>query len=401
MSEQWRNAASFDNQYWRIDDTHFQEPNGWITYGDEAINTPPADLVGHGVFWLELIPDRDISFDLLVSACDASFGADNTTVMAAIWQRANNAWTTVIAPTAAGTQATVHVDKLNAGADYFIMLASDQAGLAQYAYRWAGSIPPLPVVELVPPLRLHIGVFERTNQVTVDAPPIGTVVTFSGEPTLPKPFDGQLVVTSPLPGAQVMTSFPPFVIAVVSASLESLGFYVRLEYADTADFDQNGDTLWGNTDPVTGSCTLVPDEPVFSTTYWQVRISNDTQTLLNSPVFVFTVSDLASTSVSLPIRWNTTTTAERPIHMWHFDPPNPFDGDTVTIYGHGLPASGTLTYGDTVLQTTGWQLVPASAADQDDTTRMINGSTVTPEHYEVTFVTPVDDGPGAPLVLEA
>jgi hypothetical protein len=135
-------------------------------------------------------------------------------------------------------------------------------------------------------------------------------------------------------------------------------------------------------------------------TYWYASLLTDYVLLIQSPVQSFSVATTPDTVLTLPVTWTVDNAASRPIHLWHLDPAGPLDGDTVTIYGQGFPATGTVTYGEIVLPTTSWQLVPESATNADDNTRLISGGTVTPEHYEVQFVAPVDDGPGDVLTVE-
>jgi hypothetical protein len=129
-------------------------------------------------------------------------------------------------------------------------------------------------------------------------------------------------------------------------------------------------------------------------------LSGTTEVIGWSSPNLFTVAATV-TPVSLPVSWTVSSSAARPIHLWHIDPAGPEVDETVTVYGQGFPATGFIYFNGEVLTTVqSWELIPATA-ENTTADRRISGSDVTCEHYEVVFTAPVYDGPGAPLSVEA
>lgn len=209
-----------------------------------------------------------------------------------------------------------------------------------------------------------------------------------------------VILTSPVDGDVVATNLPEFVVAVDTDNEDDdATFTLTVQYAADDTFT-SAVTITEDFDTVDGGAFLTPTTNVPATTYWRAQVSQGA-TLRSewTQAASFTVNSTI-TATTLPVTWTVDDGADRPIHLWHLDPPGPDIGDTVTVYGQGFPDNGHLSFGDLLLDVGSWTLV--DAADLDNLSdRTIDGDRVDPEHYEVTFVAPVYDGPGAALSVEA
>lgn len=256
-------------------------------------------------------------------------------------------------------------------------------------------IYPADPVLAIPPasLLLDVGGDEGVVSDIVAIPPARLTINMSASAST-----ASLTLSAPSSGDVLRIARPTFTVAL-SAPDPTVVYTIEIQYDDNASFTSPV-TLSSALTAADGGVSLAATTDVPATTYWRARLllAGSEEVTWTLPAS-FTVST-AVTPATLAVQWTADANAARPIHVWHFDPAGPLDGDTVTIYGQGFPATGSLTFGDTVLPTTGWQLVAATADNADDTKRVIEGSAVTPEHYEVQFTAPVSDGPGGALVLE-
>lgn len=217
------------------------------------------------------------------------------------------------------------------------------------------------------------------------------------DPPVVDPLDVSL--TDPADTQTVITYRPSFTVAVdTSDEDDDATFTMTIQYADNADFT-NPQVLTGDFDTVDAGIVLTATSNIAQTTYWRARVSQGS-TLRSAwtPAARFNVNS-SVVPTELSVTWNVdASTAVRPIHLWHFDPPGPDAGDVVTVYGQGFPSTGALRFGDGYLSVTSWRLIPAANLG---TTSVIDGDNVDPEHYEVTFVAPAYSGPGEALTVEA
>lgn len=377
----------------------------------EPVDSPPPGMTGVRQGWRYVRPDTDIGLNLDVTSWAG------TNVITGIWSRINSAWATVLAPTTPAPAPSVHVE-LSAGVTYYVMFADESLDNWGQGVKW-DAYPMRSAAELnadAPSITVSVDVDARvlgeTDQQLI--PPIvvgvrtpapfdqpGTQVpafTIKAGPSVPEIWTGSLVLSAPDDDTVVLTAKPEFMIGVSGPDDDTI-YTVELQYADNAAMT-GPSTLTATFEAVDGGAVLTPAGPVPDTTYWRARLLEGSTIRLGwSAARKFTVAT-TTTSTNLPVTWDVSGTADRLIHVWHLDPPGPIVGDIVTIYGQGFPASGSLTFGDLVLPATAWQLVPATSDNTDDDLRRIEGDTVTPEHFEVQFAAPDDDGPGGALVLE-
>lgn len=248
---------------------------------------------------------------------------------------------------------------------------------------------------------------------TLTGPPIQVTFRFNfGENTTPDPDPDPDPGTDPTPdtpsiltlsipsdGAVVVSSTPTFGVAVTLDSQDRAVYTIDVQYDSTDTFD-NATTISKDFAAVDGGAFLTATSAVPATTYWRAQMRQaDTIVAEWTSAHSFTV-DADITASTLPVTWSVSSSAERPIHLWHFDPPAALTGDVVTVYGQGFPATGKLLFGDTQVSTDSWALVPATDS-LTGADRAIAAGTVDCEHYEIRFAAPATDGPGDAITVEA
>ncbi len=281
---------------------------------------------------------------------------------------------------------------LETGRLYYVQMGFPTEAVAQEleSYNWYAtvSVPVLPVV--APPIAAVVRLPFGTSSGGTPGPPLITppavAIAFGLRP--PNLWSGTLVLSAPEPDATIVSNTPTFMVAVLPDDDDTdYPYAVEIQYADNPAFT-GATSLIDNTTVADGGAAIAATSPVPPTTYWRARVIPDGMAASAwSDPQKFTV-DASETATSIPVNWTIAANATRYIHLWHFYPPNPDIGDEVTIYGQGFPASGRVRFGDTILPTTVWKRVGATAANQAADTRKIVGEDVTPEHYEVTFVAP-------------
>lgn len=249
-----------------------------------------------------------------------------------------------------------------------------------------GVIEPLPV----PPIQLNVVVLDPD---TVSPPRPARVGV-----TIPTPMlvDAAIIRTQPEDGETLGTNYPEFIVAVDQRDLTKT-YTVELQYYGT-DGPDTAVTLSQDVDPIVGGAYITPTVafPDIGIWFWRVRLLLDGVEQIGwTQPWSFTV-DTVIQPAYLEVDWTVNPAAPREIHLWHFDPPGPDVGDTVTAYGQGFPLTpGRITCADIPLDIVSWTLVPAVADPA-----VIDGDTVDPEHFEVVFTAPNIDG-GGPFVVEA
>lgn len=417
---QWSEAEALNGDTWEqgVDpwnNTYWGNHYGQTGYGDPdfelPIDDPPPGLTGDLQGWRYVRPDHDTG--ILIHAW--TFSGNNG--MVGVWSRINNSWATVVAPTTPAADFNVRFDA-TANVTYYVMFGLDGNvfdGLAWDAYfvktlaELNASAPPFAIgVQLdaripgetdeltIPPIGVRVRTPAPFDRPALLVPPIKAVVSL----LVPEVLTGSLILTAPEKDAVLPTSTPQFIVAMHLDEEDFTAQYtIEVQYADNPAMT-NPTVLSAATTATEGGVFLTPTSPVPNTTYWRARLLADGNVRVGwSAVRAFTVVTVG-TSASLPVTWVLDPAAERPIHVWHVDPPGPVVGDTVTIYGQGFPVFPTLSFGDLVIPTSGVQQVAALPANADDSTRLIEGDVVTPEHQELQFVAPEYDGPGEALVLE-
>lgn len=417
MGHQWSTAEQLDTA-----DT-LQYTNAYSFYEGENQNEgewldpvvdPPPGMTGVLQGWRRFTPSQHEIVFLRATA------PNETNVTFGVWSRVNGVWGKVQPPLPFAPDLAAFVE-LDGGVTYYVMFADESVDSFSGGIGWSAYLYqefPYDTVD-VPPVAIDVRPHGSPpgEEDTIDVPPVALSVAL-GEP---RPFDGYLVpaitaattitadlisflgtitLATPADGETVAISRPTLTVAVDTDDPEQT-YTAEIQYATDAAFTaptsitQAFDGADGGL--VTTPATALADGPY----WWRARLTTD-----GTPISAWTAAqcftvDLVTASRALPVSWTVAATADRPIHMWHLDPPGPEAGDTITIYGQGLPATGSLLYGDLVLPTTSWTRVAATDDNTDAAARLIDGSTVTCEHYEVQFVAPADDGPGAALTLEA
>lgn len=100
------------------------------------------------------------------------------------------------------------------------------------------------------------------------------------------------------------------------------------------------------------------------------------------------------------MQWNVDTTKTPDPHLWAAHPSRGVPGDTVTLYGHGFPDSGTVTLAGEEADIEDWDHVAATPAAGTSSRVLQPGVLVDPEHDEVVVTIPNVDPPGGSLVVE-
>lgn len=413
-SHQWGSADLLDDPSNQTDVGVYGGDVGVFAGGyDDPVDQEPPDMAGYfNAFWAYTPAAGE---HLHFTSSNTGFGP----TLAGIWLQTGMTLTTLVAPTA----ADFDVD-LAAASNYIIMAAFVDADAdTQYGgfLRWEATlttsvtpdvldVPPVTMDVLVgaripgeadelavPPISLAASIGTPTQIEALSVPPVGlglsvaaSVSAWSGTVTLSAPTDGETVAVD-----------QPNLTVAVDTDDPSQTYTVEIQYASDAVFTSPVSIL-ADFQGADGGVIVTPASPLTaSPTFWRARLIKAATPVTNWTATQSFLMDLITALRYLQVYWTVTPSAARPIHLWHVDPPGPEVGDTVTVYGQGFPASGTLTLGDTVLPTTSWARVPASTDNASDLTRVIDGDTVTPEHYEVTFVAPATDSPGDPLTLES
>lgn len=418
-NHQWAQADRLDDPDTVYDDStatvsylHYATPFGDASYS-EPVADPPADLSGYFTAWYKFTASS------VQQLRTQSISTAHSPTVAGIWVRNSGSWTTVAAPDSDHTAGIITV----AGTTYytavsFTSAAAGDAGGGLIAVGYIGPVPPDPQADLAPvtiPVALGVRVGGEVDVAQLPAVPVNVrlaqpqlssavqlpPVIVHAAPAVPGIWTGSFVLSAPQDLSVVATSTPDFVVGVLSDDDDDDSTYtIQVQYAGDAAFTSPV-TLSADAPAVDGGAILSPTGAVPDSTWWRARLVQDGQVILDwSAAQSFTVdADISATS--LPLTWSVAASAGRDIHLWHLDPPGPDIGDTVTVYGHGFPDTGHLSLGTLNLDVASWVLVPATADNSDDELRVIDGDTVTCEHYEVTFVAPTYDGPGAALTVEA
>lgn len=415
MSHQWADAdKANDPSYEDSDGVYIGTVNLTDPGYDATVTSPPPGMTGIRQDWVYVVTttDKTLTFS------NRTFGS-TADIVAGVWQRTGSTWTTIVAPPAAAHTQQVTA-QLTAGVTYYLMSAFVDETEAQNEnlIRWTAALTrsaaesnmdiPSVVVGVhfdvrppgagdsfeIPPV--VVGVHPAVPSVSNDLPLPGVQVGVTIG--IPQFWTGGMVLSAPEDGSIVLTDTPTFVVGITSPDDEAV-YTLDVQYDDNAAFTSPV-TLTATVYTTDGGAVFIPASAVPATTYWRARLSENGSVRIGwTSAHTFTTNTVITPS-TFPVTWTVDSTTERPIHVWHFDPAGPIDGDTITLYGQGFPASGTLLFGDTVLPTLTWGLVPASADNGDDSTRSIDGDNVTPEHFEVTFAAPSDDDNGAVLSLE-
>lgn len=252
--------------------------------------------------------------------------------------------------------------------------------------------------DLVEPFRVTVSMLaapsggEDTG--VVNAPAIAVSVAMRKPGTV----DALLVLSSPEQDEVVIIAQPQLVVGLQSTDLYA-DYQIEIQYADNAAFTGAVSALV-DAQAIDGGITYVPPSPAFATTYWRARLFKDGTGVLDwTDAKRFTV-DLVNSAKQIAVTWTVDSAADRPVHLWHFDPPGVEEGDEVTVYGQGFPLTpGLLSLYGQPVAVESWSLVPASGVAVTD--RVIDGDVVDAEHFEVLFIAPPVEEPGGPLTVEA
>jgi hypothetical protein len=251
-------------------------------------------------------------------------------------------------------------------------------------------------VDIVDCAPITAGVVQDPAVKPLLAAPIGVAV--HAAPT--SSVSAALTLTAPDDGETVAVSNPQFIVALDSADDPDSVYTIEVQYDSTADF----------TDPISltadcavsdGGATLIPTDPVPAHTFWRARLLQNGVPVLDwTDEREFTVNT-AITAVSLALSWTVDPSGEREVHLWHFDPAGPAEGEPVTVYGQGFPVGGgSISLGGQPLSVESWTLVPATPAASGDE-RTIADETADPEHFEVVFAAPAANDIGGVFLVEA
>jgi hypothetical protein len=237
---------------------------------------------------------------------------------------------------------------------------------------------------------------DPSDPLTVNLPAFGaTVGMYPGLDTSYITF----AVSAPADGDRIYIAKPDFTVGVQAADAEQR-FTVEVQYDEHADFS-SPTTLSTQVQSVDGGALLSATQSLSGDYYWRARLLDSDGVFLvgwrSGGKFSVNTSVNAST---VPVSWTVSTSAERPVHLWHLDPDGPEIGQAVTAYGQGFPASGHLLFGENILTADSWNLIAATSANAS-VDRLIDADTVTCEHYEVVFTAPEVDTPGEVLSVEA
>lgn len=247
----------------------------------------------------------------------------------------------------------------------------------------------------LPPIGVQISMQSTETGDALALPPIRVAITVLS----PALRSISLTLSTPADQDTLATATPAFVVAVMSDDDEAV-YTLEVQYAADSTFTSPV-SLSDDFAAVDGGAVLTATAPVPATTYWRARLLQGAEVIVDyTPARSFTVNTTVAAS-TLPITWAINASADAPAHLWHLNPAGPSIGDTVTVYGQGFGTTGTLSFGDTSLEVGSWELVAATDDNDSDDTRRIDDDVVTCEHYEITFVAPTYDGPGAALTVEA
>lgn len=210
-----------------------------------------------------------------------------------------------------------------------------------------------------------------------------------------------LTLSDPEDGEYVNSFHPQLTVALESADADEV-YQIEIQYDSASTFDIEPVNAVIDVPVVDGGAVWTPTTAVYPFTYWRARLlsSGDEVIVGWTEPRAFSVVTEAS-SVGLAVTWVVDSTAVRPIHLWHFDPPGVEEGDLVTVYGQGFPLStGSLTLNGEPIAADTWELVEANST-ADHATRAIDAYNVDPEHFEVRFIAPPGDDIGGPLTVES
>lgn len=418
-THQWSGAPLINSSANRLSGDNYRDrafPNSTF---DTAVTDPPPGLAGYRVAFWSLVVDAAKSLNYFGST-DSDF--DNS--YAGLWYKSGGVWQTALAPSTA-TRSNIGLN-LTPGVTYYAgcgFATNKTSGTFSLAAYLAAPVvvvtnltaPPVVIAATiglpslftgpapvttnltVPPIAvivgLHVDGADSNNGGSLTVPPIAVTVgmptpAVTGGTTV-QPWAGTFDVVSPVDDAVVATATPDFTVAVDVDGDDD--YTVQFLFADNTNFT-NPTTMSGTFNAVDGGIVLTPTSPLPSVTYWKARLSTAAGVEVASWLDTRTLTvATAAAAYSLPITWTVSTSAARPIHLWHIDPAGPNVNDVVTIYGQGFPAqpsAATLTWGGTALTVTRWELVEAVDENDADNTRLIDGDTVTCEHYEVEFTAP-------------
>lgn len=425
-NHQWTSATVMLNA--TVSDYVRDESTDTTTYTDAEAIPPGATLRGYRGAWWTFVPAETVTgFVSVIGLTDG--------VYLDVWSKVGGVWTLVDNGENFGVGWYDMQRSWVAGDQYYARVASKtdigQGIWFQLAYVPTVE-PPVPGRLIVDPVSVSV----RTPDVRVSAPGVdatavrvgvavhmrilGEADIVSADPVTvgvrtppamvplrvsparvgvrtPGPLlvEAGLTLTQPDNGEVVATYTPTFIVAVDQHD-DNLTYTIELRYDDNLLFTDPV-TVSSDVDPVVGGVFLTPSTPVPDITYWQVRLLLDGVEQVGwTPWRLFEV-DTSDAGTTLTVTWDVSAAQTREIHLWHFDPPGPEAGDTVTAYGQGFPLTpGHISVADIPIEIESWTLVPATADPM-----VINASTVEPEHFEVVFTAPEVDNGGGPFVVEA
>jgi hypothetical protein len=151
---------------------------------------------------------------------------------------------------------------------------------------------------------------------------------------------------------------------------------------------------------------LAMDTPVYITItedldgqyWWRARLVFGGSEMPWTDTWRFTV-DTTAGDTTVALTATVTTTVDPDPQLWFANPGGGVPGDRITLYGQGLPTTGTVTVGDTPMTVISWGQVPATS-NALTADRTISLDVVDPEHDEIVVIIPDGiDMPGDQLVV--
>lgn len=260
-------------------------------------------------------------------------------------------------------------------------------------------VPPLaPVVQpaaIAAPIPVTVAMTAGVIPDVYAVPPITVRIAL----LMPSVVNASVFLSSPDHDEIVTSYYPQFMVGLTSGEDDDTVFEIEIQWANNPAFTTPSSAIV-SAPQVDGGIFYTPTDPVFDYTYWRARLRLGGEVVTGwTAADTFEVQNYIAAG-ELPVTWLVDTDADRPIHLWHFEPDGVEEGDLVTAYGQGFPLSaGTLTLDGEPIAPQSWELVPASGAAHAD--RVIDADLVDPEHFAVTFIAPQVEEPGGPLIVEA
>lgn len=212
-----------------------------------------------------------------------------------------------------------------------------------------------------------------------------------------------LILTSPEEAQLVTVARPPLVVGLVADDDTDYDTYtIEVRYSSNGTFPANQTTtVTATTTLADGGEVLYPTTDLIYYQYWQARLLNTAGDVIVDwrPRQSFFVAS-APEDTDLPVTWTVDANTAAPAHLWHFDPPGVQAGEDFTIYGQGFTTASTVRYGPDTLTVKSRTLVPAQPDNTSDAQRLIDGPTVTCEHWQIVAVAPDTDDVGDVVTVE-